>query len=195
MYRILLLIAAVIVYGSLYPWDFLYRDLGANPLLLLWHAWPSHLERSLPRDVILNVLLYIPLGAAALLALVRRNRLAVSLCGSVLIGFTLSTAMELAQLFDRGRVTSLLDVVTNTIGTLAGALLAWIFLSQWGAVLSRRRPEWKTARGALMLLAIWVGYELYPLVPSFGISRLPGKLVALARGTLSGGDLSAWPAE
>ena len=41
MYRILLLVIALIVYGSLYPWDFHPAQLAASPLWILLHSWPT----------------------------------------------------------------------------------------------------------------------------------------------------------
>ena len=41
MYRLLLLVIALIVYGSLYPWHFDFDRSGANPLWVLLHAWPQ----------------------------------------------------------------------------------------------------------------------------------------------------------
>jgi len=67
MNGILLLVVVLIVYGSLYPWNFEARQLDANPFVLLFNSWPTRLNVSLIRDFILNVLLYIPLGITAFL--------------------------------------------------------------------------------------------------------------------------------
>lgn len=191
MYRILLLIVALITYASLYPWSFHYHPLTANPIWLLAHSWPARLERSLVRDVILNVLVYIPLGAAAFLAIARRHRVAASICFSILLGFLLSTSIELIQIFEPTRFSSALDVATNTLGACVGACLGWIIFPRYQAVRSRRHVAWRRSPAPFLLAAIWLGYELFPLFPHFGLMTLPQRLLDLARGPLSPLDLLA----
>src|SRR5262245_55845958 len=71
-------------------------------------------------DIILNVLLFLPLGIG--LRLVLRTRAAVA------IGFVCSVAIELTQLYlIAGRDASLRDVITNTLGTGIGASLVTIW--------------------------------------------------------------------
>src|SRR2546422_76371 len=67
-------------------------------------------------DVLLNVTLFLPLGAA--LALSGR-----SLWRCALLGALLSACIEFAQLFIPGRDSSLGDVMANTLGTTLGAAL------------------------------------------------------------------------
>ena len=59
MYRLLLLVIALIVYGSLYPWHFDFEGSGANPLWVLLHAWPRGIDRFVLRDAVINLLLYL----------------------------------------------------------------------------------------------------------------------------------------
>src|SRR5690348_2652545 len=124
MRRILFIVIALILYGSFYPWDFHYRHLVADPLFLILHSWPDRLSRNLLRDALLNVLIYIPLGAAAFMTLARRSGAVANVCLSVMIGLVLSTTVEIVQLFDRSRVSSPVDILTNTAGALVGASLA-----------------------------------------------------------------------
>jgi VanZ family protein len=191
MYRILLLIVAFIVYGSLYPWDFHSRQFSGSPFLLLLDSWPDRLSVNLLRDAIINVLLYIPLGAAAFLAFAQKYRAVIGIVGAVLIGFALSTSVEIVQLFEPQRVSSLLDVMTNTAGSLIGAIAAWILFPQWKSANFSRHVAWKREPAAFALLLIWVSFQLYPLVPSYGFTRLPGKLLALVHSPWSGLELLA----
>ena len=69
-----------------------------------------------PRDIILNVLLYVPLGAA-LAGAIRRRRL-LWVCG---LALGLSLATEYTQLYSHRRYPSMTDVVTNTLGGMLGA--------------------------------------------------------------------------
>jgi hypothetical protein len=66
-------------------------------------------------DAIVNVLLFLPFGAAGALCLGARR--------AVLTGLALSLGIELAQLLVPGRYTSPSDVVFNTAGAALGVLL------------------------------------------------------------------------
>src|SRR5438874_8314278 len=67
-------------------------------------------------DVLLNILLFAPLGAALALHLRSIPRCALSAA-------LLSAAIELAQLYIPGRDSSLGDVLSNTLGGTLGALV------------------------------------------------------------------------
>jgi hypothetical protein len=69
MYRILLIVIALIVYGPLYPWDFHPTQLAASPVWVLIHSWPDQTDWFLFRDIPVNVVIYMPLGVFGLLAL------------------------------------------------------------------------------------------------------------------------------
>ena len=70
-------------------------------------------------DVIANVLLYAPLGAALALAGGSEAR-------PVVYGFVLSCVIEFAQIWIPGRDPSLTDVCSNTIGAAAGQGAVWL---------------------------------------------------------------------
>ena len=72
MCRLLLIVVAVIVYGSLYPFAFPFRPHRRQSALILLHAWPAQIDRFAWRDAGVNVLLYFPLGLTAVLVLARR---------------------------------------------------------------------------------------------------------------------------
>jgi glycopeptide antibiotics resistance protein len=67
------------------------------------------------RDILLNVLLYVPLGYWHVRA---RRR---SIWRAVLFALTLSAATESTQVFSDRRFPSTTDLSTNVIGALAGA--------------------------------------------------------------------------
>ena len=85
-------------------------------------------------DVVLNVLLFLPLGAAL-------YRAGAGARGAVAAGAGLSLAIELLQAAVlAGRDGTLSDVVTNTAGAAAGAVIAmaWPRLVRPGPALARR---------------------------------------------------------
>ena len=81
-----------------------------------------------------NIVLFVPFGALALVALPLRAPSRVSALAIIATGCLASIAIELAQLLVPGRVSALSDVIANTLGTAAGYGLMW-----WMLRLSRRR--------------------------------------------------------
>ncbi len=67
-------------------------------------------------DVLLNIILFVPLGAAVALHVRSLSRCALSAA-------LLSATIELAQLYIPGRDSSLGDVLSNTLGGTLGALV------------------------------------------------------------------------
>lgn len=73
-------------------------------------------------DLILNLLLYVPLGFFATRWLGSRWRPAWAVVLATVLGAGLSLFAELLQIFLPQRFPSLLDLLANGAGTLAGAL-------------------------------------------------------------------------
>lgn len=68
-----------------------------------------------------NILLFVPFGVLFPIALGKVSTRVLRL--TVLAGLVLSIAIELAQLMIPGRVSSIMDLIANTLGALAGVLL------------------------------------------------------------------------
>lgn len=100
-------------------------------------------------DFILNLALFVPLGAALRRAGLRAGAAAV-------IGLALSAGIEAAQLWMPDRHTALGDLIANGLGATAGAALAGT------GPLSLRTPPSFTRQIALTALvsAIWIGTAL-----------------------------------
>jgi VanZ family protein len=169
--RLLLIVAAFIVYGSLYPFQFDFGRTDANPLTILLHTWPARVDRFLWRDACVNVLLYFPLGLTAVLVLMRRLPRAAAALATVVLGTGLSASIEMLQIFDSSRTCSLLDVACNFAGTVGGVIVALIFRQEIFGI-TRRRIGDRGAAGALLLACCWAGYQLYPFIPLFSTYRL-----------------------
>ncbi|BCW11837.1 hypothetical protein NtRootA4_29000 [Arthrobacter sp. NtRootA4] len=87
------------------------------------NGWPSWFDYHFI-EASANVVLFIPFGILAALALPRRAS-----WQQTAIGFTTSMCMEIGQmLFIPARFSSLLDVVTNTVGTVIGVGLVRLLL-------------------------------------------------------------------
>jgi VanZ family protein len=182
--RILAIVVALILYGSLYPWQFQIRHYAHNPLWILLHAWPTAVDRYLFWDVAINITLYVPLGIFGYLAVSARARQAMRVLAPVAFGLALSASIEMIQLFDDSRMCSLSDLVSNGTGTAVGAAVGAFyrvslqrFLARHGTA-SLLRPS-----GAVLLLSCWLGYQVFPLFPVWGRTNLFRRLAAL--GTMS----------
>ncbi len=165
-------LAALITYGSLYPFDFAMPLDVSRDLAVLFDpgsVWTS------PGDVLGNILLFLPWGALASLPpefpRVSRRNLAV--------GIGLALALQIAQLALPSRDAVLADVVWNIAGILLG---------QWLLAPLRLRldqPDAGAARPigpALFIAALWLFSELLPLVPSIDWAAIKGQLRQLTNG-------------
>lgn len=77
-------------------------------------------------DVTLNLLGFMPLGFLIFLCLFKTERMPVRTCllFAVAVGFAVSLAIEVTQVWLPGRDSSLLDLIANTVGTAIGGVLA-----------------------------------------------------------------------
>lgn len=192
MKRLLLIAVALVIYGSLYPWDFVFsRAPGILPWTLL--HWPDHFDRYIARDLVLNVVLYVPIGIGACLGLGRGLPRAAALALSLLFAGAVSTAMELLQVYVPGRDPSFADIASNVLGGLIGAAMAlWV-----GPAIERRlapapRPD---AGGAALLAGFWAIAGWYPFFPAISRHHLALNVAALGRGGVSAAELFRSSAE
>jgi len=165
-YGLMLIVAGAIVYGSLYP--FVFSDAGSfgADIAHLAGTWKQPpLSRG---DLLANILLYMPLGLAIALALApgRANFRALVMAG--IGGAILSLAIELSQFFEASRVSVLSDFYLNVAGTLAGAALARTSGIGWTKV---SWPPGSAAAFARLLLLAWLGWRLYPYVPTIDLHK------------------------
>lgn len=177
MYRIFVLVIALIVYGSLYPWDFHSAHLAANPFWVLLHSWPANVDRSLLIGLAVNVFIFVPVGVFGFFALRQNFRTPVAVSLTILFALLLSSSIEIAQLFDDGRECTASDVVFNVSGTGIGAVLGYLH-HQW---LKRFLARAETSRflhpsGAVLLFYTWLGYQAFPFFPMLSRTRFHEKL-------------------
>jgi VanZ family protein len=159
-----------ILYASLSPFSG-WRDQGLSFVEVL--KLPLLLNYS-TSDTVLNVLAYLPLGL--LMGLILRTRISAlpSLISACLFGISLSISMEYLQMFLPVRTSSSLDLLTNSCGTLIGALLA-ISMTRWTSLLNLL-TDWrnhtflhdKKMDFGLALLALWLFGQINPSLPMLG---------------------------
>jgi VanZ family protein len=150
-------IALLIVWGSLYPFDFLLP----GPDLLNRRLSGALSHRMTRGDLASNVLIYMPLGAALMLSLWGRSG-RVLILQATLVGSLLALNMELAQAFTAHRVTSVWDWLLNSAGAFAGAIMIRLYLlvgSRWRfASLVGPRP----ALVPMWIILLWLLSQFSP---------------------------------
>ena len=159
--------ALLLAYASLYPFLPLRPPAAEAVRAALTLSGPF-----IRSDIAFNIVAYVPFGV--LLCLYHRSRAAARpLLRTLVVAAAFSLAMETAQLFLPGRVSSLVDVATNVLGALAGALA---FADPVYSMATRPLAELRARRviaggygdAALMLLALWLLAQLNPALPFFG---------------------------
>ena len=162
--------ALFIVYASLSPFsgwreqglDFL--EVLAAPLLLTYTAF----------DAVVNLLSYLPFGLLAGLALHARFGAAASVILGLCLGVSLSAGMEYLQMYLPARISSNMDLLSNSAGTLIGTLLA-VSVASWTGLFTRLM-RWRSGlfyQGhemdfGLALLVLWMFGQVNPSLPMLG---------------------------
>jgi glycopeptide antibiotics resistance protein len=114
--RVFLLLAIALIVLVVCPWgDFQGHTHWAKVGWIPFVSPPVRL-----RDIVANLLLFMPFGAAVALNVPRSRAVAIAL----LSGATISFIGEATQLYSHARFPSATDVVTNTVGSAIAA--AWM---------------------------------------------------------------------
>ena len=179
----------LLLYSGLAPWTG-WRDLGVDPLAYLTAPVPRHLTAF---DLIVNVLGYLPLGALIVLSVHPRLRGGMAVLVALIAGALLSGAIEAAQTYLPTRVASNIDLLTNSIGALTGALLAAPLASSLidRGRLADLRLRWFERRPSalLLLVSLWPLAQVFPEPMLFGNGDVREALDAMV--TALGGSLPA----
>ncbi len=169
--------ALLIVYASLYPFTGWRWPPGQNMATLARLPSTGWLYVF---DIWINFLGYLPIGALLLLAARRSGwRLGNALLLAVLLPAGLSYVCEVLQHFVPRRVPAIEDLTMNSIGGVAGALLAQLALGiglvdRWHAL--RNRWFARESAGALALLALWPVGLLFPAPLPLGLGQVGERL-------------------
>lgn len=178
--RILVIVVALILYGSLYPWEFHARHLGASPLWILLHAWPRVFDRFIVWDVAVNIALYLPLGIFGFLAMSARVSQTARVFTPLALALALSSCVEMVQLFDDSRICSASDVASDVAGAGLGIALGALYRGRLQRILAgQAAASLLQPSGAVLLLSCWLGYQIFPIFPSWGRTNLVRRLTAL----------------
>jgi VanZ family protein len=178
--------ALLVAYASLVPQD--ARPLGAGEAWgLVAASWPPAIVSK--TDFAANLLLQLPFGFLLTGAFSHghRGRHGAAVLLTTVLAAALALAIELAQGMLAVRTPSTTDVLAETIGALAGALV-WMWLGAWLATFVDHR--WRELGSpALMLLGaymcVWVLWRLMPFDFTLRLPELAQKYRA--------GLMVVWP--
>jgi VanZ family protein len=162
-------ILVLMLYGSLQPFHLRPVDFDSPLDLLLRLRWGI----SPPGDMFVNVVLYMPFGAALAWVLPERWPNAARLGAAGLAGLLLSLSVEVAQWFIVTRFASLADVTMDTVGSLLGCACG-LLLRAGGERLARsERVRVTQDPVAAGLLVAWLGSFLPVALPRFAPAQWP----------------------
>lgn len=161
MRRLMLLMAVLLVYGSLFPFDFV-----AHP------DWRSQSGMS-GSDVLANIILLLPWGLLLGFA-GRSQRLSwPAVSGWALVALLLSALVQIAQAWLPSRDPSLTDVLSNLAGLMLGGVLGALAMPRLARLrLDDRSLPWP----ALLLTLCWLMATWAPLVPTLDPGLVWGNL-------------------
>lgn len=158
----------LIVYASWFPFSG-WRSSGLSPFTFL-NLQPQRYWTGF--DVMVNIVGYMPLGALFVLSMYPALRGIWAVLVAGVAGVLVSGTMETVQNFLPSRVPSNLDLLTNSGGCLAGAIVGAYFarmlLDQSRLYRLRRRWFSPYASQGLVLVALWPLAQVYPQGYLFG---------------------------
>lgn len=160
--------ALIVLLATLFPFDPFWPAGLRFAELFRNFEWDitRHSTASKIYDITTNIILFAPLGVGVAARVLRSGfrRRNLALLTAILAGMLLSMSVELVQLFLPQRDPSLIDILSNTIGALAGGLVVRFYGERMLVALPRRlgdevgRPS-TNVFGAL--LTIWIAWPLF----------------------------------
>lgn len=164
----------VIAYTSLHPfsgWWIPPEEIRA----FLKAPWPRYITLE---DVLINISAYVPLGFLLTRAFMARFEAAYAVLLAAAVAMLSSLSMECIQMFMPTRIASNVDILTNSLGGLIGALASPLFAPSriLGIRLTRLRARWFvygiSADVGLVLVIIWLITQTHPNAQLFGTGNL-----------------------
>jgi glycopeptide antibiotics resistance protein len=156
------------------PWDAAWTQFAAAMT-----TWPRRVARA---NFLANLLLFVPIGfglAGAWLADRPRRHFAGAALIALPLSLLVSFGAEFAQEFAPGRVTSVLDVVAQTLGCGVGLML-WAIggraLTEWIRESRAKVHHDRVTRVLVAYAAVWLLANLAPFDITLDVERLGRRL-------------------
>lgn len=160
-------IAVLIIYGSLYPFEFSTAEPRALiSLFSNWQLWTT------PGDVLGNIGLFFPWGMVGMMVMVPRWGFTNAVATTALVGFFIALGAQILQIWVPSRDAALADVFWNLVGIFAGSVTGRLF-----ATLSKTKSS--RSQTAIVPITLLVGIflaEWLPLVPSIDLQLIKTQL-------------------
>lgn len=164
-FKIFLVIAFLIAYGHLYPFEFkdLQTSMTEFRTLLL-----EIVLTNIP-DMASNIFMFIPFGFVGARSFHTPLRFFLHSIQIIILGFIFAYLLQISQLFVEGRVPSLLDALLNTAGCAFGAFAGTATsLRFFGG--QRGKELWTSA--PMLLAGCLALYMTLPMTPALDIATL-----------------------
>jgi len=165
MRYILLLFVILISYGSLYPFQF-SGDILPSAELLSWLTNYSY--RTTRADIVANIILFIPYGFVAIMAVSNSYRQLFYAGLLFIAGAFLAFLLQYLQFYLPARIPAVSDAWLNSLGIIIGMLLAHLIRQYSHNNLPQELEtpmDWSQITIPLVLAIIWVAWRLFPFVP------------------------------
>lgn len=163
--------ALLVIYGSLIPFDFHIPSFRAR-LVTVVHSLNVHTSQL--DDFVINVLLYVPLGALFALARRKNRSISRSVLPSIALAGLISIAVETLQIFLPARVPSIMDVILNISGASIGALVVYLCAACWIRMMDRVIAEFDRQPSHVLAIVITCALLLQAALPFDFISTTSG---------------------
>lgn len=157
----------LILYTTLFPFDFVSRE--NNLLGEVGRRFDFSLVKpDAPFDFFRNIILFLPIGFGISYQAQKKERGKIwCLLTALILGFSLSLAVELLQVFLPGRDPSLSDILANTFGSFVGYLCFYF----WGNsiidyLVDDLVGKVKAQLSLTRLTAVFIGYAFFFLIVS-----------------------------
>lgn len=90
--------------------------------------WDPKFDHGGISDIVLNFVGFIPFGFLVFSLISERKSVTSAMVLSIAAGVAVSAAIELTQVYMPGRDSSAVDLLFNSVGTAAGAVMGWLFV-------------------------------------------------------------------
>ena len=160
----------VVVYASVQPLRG-WRMPAPEILAFLAAPWPRYITLE---DILINIAAYVPLGFLLSIGYGARYGAGLGVLAAAFFAAGLSLAMEAVQMFLPTRIASNVDLLTNSLGALIGAMAAPLFAPsrlvgrRLHAVRHRLFQEGMVADVGFVIVCLWVLTQLHPTAQLFG---------------------------